>query len=107
MISYICLSLITYHLSLSTYYLIISDIPGRKPSNFSVGRALTSKVFRSYCPLALVASSNEAAARFADRIVYDGKTGEKLMEAQRRNMPTDGAERIAEYVLKQAAKERQ
>ena len=57
--------------------------------------------------MSLVASSNEAAARFADRIVYDGKTGEKLMEAQRRNMPTDGAERIAEYVLKQAAKERQ
>ena len=37
------------------YYLITSDIPGRKPSMASTGRALTSKVFKSYCPLALVA----------------------------------------------------
>jgi len=29
-------------------FLIMSDIPGRKPSNFSTGRAFTSKVFRSY-----------------------------------------------------------
>lgn len=43
-------------------------------------------------------NSNEAAARFADRIVYDGKTGAKLMASQRKHMPPDGAERIAAYI---------
>ena len=33
---------------LNFQFLIMSDIPGRKPSNFSTGRAFTSKVFRSY-----------------------------------------------------------
>ena len=71
-------------------------IPGVETQNAEFFRSLG---------MSLVANTNEAAARFADRIVYDGKTGEKLMEAQRRNMPTDGAERIAEYVLKQASKD--
>ncbi len=48
--------------------------------------------------MSLVANSNEAAARFADRIVYDGKTGAKLMASQRKHMPPDGAERIAAYI---------
>ena len=51
--------------------------------------------------MSLVADSNEAAARFADRIVYDGKTGARLMAAQRAEMPGDGAERIAAYIVAQ------
>ena len=40
---------ITLQLSTINYqFFIMSDIPGRKPSNFSTGRAFTSKVFRSY-----------------------------------------------------------
>ena len=45
-----------------------------------------------------MASDNEEAARFADRIVYDGKTGEKIMAAQREHMITDGSERIAQII---------
>ena len=48
--------------------------------------------------MSLVANSNEEAARFADRIVYDGKTGAKLMAAQRKHMSGDGAERIAAFI---------
>ena len=69
-------------------------------------RDLNAEFFQSL-GMSLVANTNEAAARFADRIVYDGKTGEKLMEAQRRNMPTDGAERIAEYIMMQDSKDQQ
>ena len=36
-------------------YFITNDMPGLRPSSFSTGRALTSKVFRSYWPLAFVA----------------------------------------------------
>lgn len=36
-------------------FLIISDIPGLSPSSFVTGRAFTSKVFKSYCPLLFVA----------------------------------------------------
>ena len=49
--------------------------------------------------MSLVANTNEEAARFADRIVYDGKTGAKIMAAQRANMPPDGAERIAAAII--------
>ena len=49
--------------------------------------------------MSLLANTPEEAARFADRIVYDGKTAARIMAAQRAHMPTDGAERIAEYVL--------
>ena len=45
--------------------------------------------------MSLVADTNEEAARFADRIVYDGKTGARMLASQRANMPPDGAERIA------------
>ncbi len=48
--------------------------------------------------MSLVADSYEKAARFADRIVYDGKTGERMKRAQREHMPPDGAERIAAVV---------
>ena len=51
--------------------------------------------------MSLVANTNEEAARFADRIVYDGKTGAKIMAAQRANMPPDGAEKIASVVAGQ------
>ncbi|MBR6028826.1 MAG: hypothetical protein IKP40_07010 [Clostridia bacterium] len=53
--------------------------------------------------MSLLARSNEEAARFADRIVYDGKTGEKLKAAQRAHMPPDGAEKIAAAVIAGAA----
>ena len=40
----------------NTYYFSTNtDIPGRRPSTFSVGTARTSKVLRSYWPVALVA----------------------------------------------------
>ena len=50
--------------------------------------------------MSLVAGTNEEAARFADRIVYDGKTSARMLVAQRANMPPDGAERIAAFVTK-------
>ena len=49
--------------------------------------------------MSLMADNFDEAARFADRIVYDGKTGERLMEAQRRSMLPEGAERIARYIM--------
>ena len=64
-------------------------IPGVETQNAEFFRTLG---------MSLVADSNEAAARYADRIVYDGKTGAKLTEAQRKHMPADGAERIAAYI---------
>ena len=49
--------------------------------------------------MSLVANSNEAAARFADRIVYDGKTARRITAAQKEHMPPDGDQRIARYVV--------
>ncbi len=49
--------------------------------------------------MSLMADSFDEAARFADRIVYDGKTAARLVAAQRAAMPADGAERIARYVV--------
>ena len=50
--SYICLRTFkTYGVTftgIQIQSLIIKDMPGRRPSNFSTGRAFTSKVFRSY-----------------------------------------------------------
>ena len=37
------------------YRLRMMDMPGRRPSIFVSGRAFTSKVFKSYCPVVLVA----------------------------------------------------
>ena len=54
--------------------------------------------FFSGLGMSLLADGFEEAARFADRIVYDGKTGEALVRAQREHMPQDGADRIAEYI---------
>lgn len=36
-------------------FLMMSDMPGRRPSIFSTGRAFTSNVFKSYWPLLFVA----------------------------------------------------
>ena len=49
--------------------------------------------------MSLMATNFDKAARYADRIVYDGKTGARLMAAQRRAMLPDGAERIADYIV--------
>ena len=49
--------------------------------------------------MSLMALNPDQAARYADRIVYDGKTGAQIMENQRAHMPPDGAEKIAEYLF--------
>ena len=54
--------------------------------------------FFSGLGMSFMAESFDEAARCADRIVYDGKTGAKIVEAQKRNLPADGAERIAAYI---------
>ena len=55
--------------------------------------------FFSRLGMSLMANTPDEAARYADRIVYDGKTGERIIAAQREHMPPDGAERIAEYII--------
>lgn len=52
--------------------------------------------------MSLVAGSSEEAARFADRVVYDGKTADRIQAAQRAHMPADGAERIADFIVRAA-----
>ena len=49
--------------------------------------------------MSLMAENFDEAARFADRIVYDGKTGARLVEAQRTHMLPEGSERIARYII--------
>lgn len=49
--------------------------------------------------MSLMAEDFDQAARYADRIVYDGKTGIKLIQAQREHMLPEGSERIAEYII--------
>jgi hypothetical protein len=49
-----------------------------------------------------MAENFDEAARFADRIVYDGKTGPRLIQAQRDYMLPEGAESIAQYVIRHA-----
>ncbi len=51
--------------------------------------------------MSLMADSFDEAARYADRIVYDGKTARRIVAAQREHMPPDGSERIARYVVAQ------
>ena len=70
-------------------------IPGVETQNAAFFRRLG---------MSMVADTNEEAARYADRIVYDGKTAEKLRAAQREHMPKDGAERIAAIVAGKAEK---
>ena len=55
--------------------------------------------FFSGLGMSLMAINPDEAARFADRIVYDGKTAARLIAAQKAHMPPDGAERIAEYIV--------
>ena len=55
--------------------------------------------FFSGLGMSLMANNPDEAARFADRIVYDGKTGARIIAAQKEHMPPDGAEKIAAYVL--------
>ena len=49
--------------------------------------------------MSMMAGSFDEAARFADRIVYDGKTGARLVRAQRANMLPEGSRSIARYVV--------
>lgn len=49
--------------------------------------------------MSMMANNFDEAARFADRIVYDGKTGARLIQAQRAHMLPEGSDRIAEYVI--------
>ncbi len=55
--------------------------------------------FFSELGMSMMAESFDQAARFADRLVYDGKTAARILESQREHMPRDGAERIAAFVL--------
>ena len=64
-------------------------IPGVETQNAAFFRRLG---------MSLVAGSDQEAARCADRIVYDGKTGAKIKAAQQANMPSDGADRIAAFI---------
>ena len=56
--------------------------------------------FFSALGMSMMADSFDEAARFADRIVYDGKTGPRLIQAQRDHMLPEGAESIAQYVIR-------
>lgn len=56
--------------------------------------------FFSELGMSMTAESFDEAARFADRLVYDGKTAARMRECQRQHMPADGAERIAAYVTR-------
>lgn len=49
--------------------------------------------------MSLMANNFDEAARFADRIVYDGKTGARLTQAQRAHMLPEGSERIAAHII--------
>lgn len=57
--------------------------------------------FFSELGMSMKADGFAEAARCADRIVYDGKTGKRIAEAQRVSMRPDGAENIAAYILAQ------
>ena len=48
--------------------------------------------------MSFFARNAEEAARFADRLVYDGKAAARMLEAQRACMPRDGAEKIVRIV---------
>lgn len=55
--------------------------------------------FFSGLGMSLMADNFDEAARFADRIIYDGRTGVMITEAQRTHILPDGARRIAEYIV--------
>ena len=48
--------------------------------------------------MSFFARNVDEAARFADRLIFDGESAARMLAAQRREMPGDGAERIAAYV---------
>ena len=48
--------------------------------------------------MSFFASSPDEAARCADRLIFDPKTADQMLKAQRENVPTDGADRIAALV---------
>ena len=64
-------------------------IPGVETQNAAFFRRLG---------MSLTADSFDKAARYADRIVYDGKTAGRIKAAQKEHMPPDGAEKIAAIV---------
>ena len=51
--------------------------------------------------MSFMASNFDEAARYADRIVYDGKTAQRITEAQVQHMPQNSAEQIADFIAKQ------
>ena len=55
--------------------------------------------FFSGLGMSLMAENFDEAARYADRIVYDERTGKGIIEAQKTHMPPNGAERIARYIV--------
>lgn len=48
--------------------------------------------------MSFFAKNADEAARFADRLIYDAKEAERMLAAQERELPKDGADRIAELV---------
>lgn len=50
--------------------------------------------------LAYFAQNEDEAARCADRLIYDESAAQKMLAAQKRGIPDDGAERIAEQIEK-------
>ena len=48
--------------------------------------------------MSFFAKNADEAARFADRLIYDGKTAKRMLAAQGRELPKDGAERIADII---------
>lgn len=52
--------------------------------------------------MSFFAKSAEEAARFADRLVYDTETADRMLLSQRQTVPEDGAEKIADRILSAA-----
>lgn len=48
--------------------------------------------------MSLFAENEDEAARFADRLIYDSTLAEKMLEAQNRCLPKDGATKIVDYI---------
>ena len=50
--------------------------------------------------MSFFARSPAEAARYADRLVFDAYTRGRMLEAQHAQIPSDGAQRIADIVLR-------
>ena len=48
--------------------------------------------------MSFYAKNADEAARFADRLLYDGAAAQRMLAAQRSGVPVDGAERIADQI---------